>query len=458
MSPFAPLPARHGSRTAGSSGGSGGLLLGVLTFCMSSMGCGSSPKGAPPTDAARADAAADSYTISDVARERTSDARLIDDLSDAGADHGPDGAADLAPADDASAKKDAAPEATGSGAIDAEPDIAPPDVSIEDSADAQAVMAVDGGTDTNRDLRIDGGGAIDTGKETAGEAGASRLVTPTVSGTLYTFTAGTTVFAVDSAIGARIVTYSLAGKNILTTPAAGDSSNYGSTFWTSPQSDWSWPPPSQIDPGPYTGAVRSGVLSLTGATASTLGVAVSKAFSMDADTGDVTIQYGIANKGTKARALAPWEISRVAAGGLTFFPMGEGTPQKGSQDLLKLSIVDGVAWLDYDAKTITSDQKVFADGAEGWIAHVAGDLLLVKAFGDSPAAAAAPSEAEVELYTNAGHTYIEVENQGTYASIPANTTSVWTVRWFLRKLDPSVSVAVGSSELLDVVRGLVRGE
>ncbi|HEX7499431.1 MAG TPA: DUF4380 domain-containing protein, partial [Polyangia bacterium] len=89
--------------------------------------------------------------------------------------------------------------------------------------------------------------------------------------------------------------------------------------------------------------------------------------------------------------------------------------------------------------------------------HVGGDLLLVKAFRDTAAAQAAPGEAEIEIYTDAGHSYIEVENQGAYVSVAPGATSIWTVRWFLRQLDPSVSVQVGSAGLLSLVRGLIKG-
>ncbi len=166
-----------------------------------------------------------------------------------------------------------------------------------------------------------------------------------------------------------------------------DPANFGSTFWSSPQSDWNWPPPPEIDSAPYAASLDGAVLSLSGATAAGLGLAVEKRFSADREAGVVTVVYTLANRGSQARQVAPWEITRVAAGGLTFFPMGEGGPRKGPQDLLSPTIVNGVAWFAYDAAAITADQKLFADGQEGWIAHVDGDLLLVKSFADTPARA-----------------------------------------------------------------------
>ncbi len=286
------------------------------------------------------------------------------------------------------------------------------------------------------------------------EDGSDR-VAPTVEGSVYTFTNGDTVLAVDAGQGGRIVTFSLGGLNSVTAAKSTVDNNWGSTFWTSPQTDWNWPPPAEIDSDPYQASLNGGVLTLTGDTSLKLDLAVTKTFSMDPATGHVTIEYGITNKGSQARSVAPWEITRVAAAGLTFFPMGEGSPTKGKQDLLNLDIKDGVAWFAYDAANIPKEQKVFADGREGWIAHADRGLLLVKAFTEISPSQAAPGEAEISLYTDTGHTYIEVENEGAYQELAANASLTWTVRWFLHKLDDSASVQAGSAELLSTARALV---
>jgi hypothetical protein len=277
-----------------------------------------------------------------------------------------------------------------------------------------------------------------------------------VSGTLFTVTFGDTRFAVDAAKAGRIVSFSLGGKNILTAPKNSEDNNWGSTFWTSPQSDWNWPPPAEIDPGPHVARVAGSTLVVESPVAPNLGLAVRKTFSADPGKGMVTVDYGIANRGTSARKAAPWEISRVATGGLTFFPMGEGKPWKGFQELLPLDLRDGVAWFPAPVIAAANDQKVFADGREGWIAHVMGDLLFVKAFADTGPAQAAPGESEIELYTDPGRTYVEVENQGAFVDLQPGQSSAWPVRWFLRKLDPKLKVAPGSAELLGVVRALLK--
>ena len=278
-------------------------------------------------------------------------------------------------------------------------------------------------------------------------------VVPVAQGSLFSFQLGDTVFAVDAQRGGRIVTFSLGGRNILTGPAI-DPANYGSTFWSSPQSDWGWPPSPEIDSASYAARIDGATLVLQGMPAPILGLAAEKTFSADRQTGVVTVKYTLKNHGGQPRQAAPWEISRVASGGLTFFPMGEGEPRKGMQDLLVPVVRDGVAWFAYDAAAITADQKLFADGREGWIAHVDGERLLVKAFADTNPAQAAPGEGEIEIYANAAHTYVEVENQGAYVTLAPGQTSTWTVRWKLRKLERPAKA--GDAGLLALVRSLVK--
>ena len=85
------------------------------------------------------------------------------------------------------------------------------------------------------------------------------------------------------------------------------------------------------------------------------------------------------------------------------------------------------------------------------------NYLLVKSFADTSPAEAAPGEAEIEIYANAGHTYVEVENQGAYVHLAPGAATAWTVRWMLRKLDLAATPArVGSAPLLEFVRSLVK--
>lgn len=344
------------------------------------------------------------------------------------------------------------------------------DVSFDatnDGADVVGVLIIDAAIpDTNR-LGLDAapmdGGAdvaswnnLDEGSRDAGQDCVDNAVVPLVANGIFTFATSNVSFEVDSTHGARVVTFALGATNVVTTPAS-HPSNYGSTFWPSPQSAWNWPPSAEIDSASYTGAFVDGALTLTSAASASLGLAVSKQFSMDARTGDVLARYSLINQATSAQFFAPWEITRVAPSGIVFFPMGAGGVRKGSQDLLDVSIVSGVAWFAYDASLIANDQKLFADGAEGWIAYANSGLLFIKSFSDISLAQAAPSEAEIEIFANAAHTYVELENQGAYAPIPAGGSSTWSVHWFVRAVPASIAAAVGNAKLVDYVRSIIAG-
>jgi hypothetical protein len=112
----------------------------------------------------------------------------------------------------------------------------------------------------------------------------------------------------------------------------------------------------------------------------------------------------------------------------------------------------GVTWYAYDAAAVTVDSKIFADGAEGWVAHVAADLVFIKKFLDVPPDKIAPNEGDVELYTNDEHTYIEIENQAAYGSIAPGQSVSWKVEWFLRRMPAGVAATAGNAALVQFVR------
>jgi hypothetical protein len=268
----------------------------------------------------------------------------------------------------------------------------------------------------------------------------------------YVLEVGEVALEADPEAGGRITALRFGGRNLLTGPEV-DAGNYGSTFWTSPQSQWEWPPLPEIDSAPYRAAVEGGALVMRGAVSPALGVAVEKHVSADRERRVLTLEYRVLNRGAAATRLAPWEITRVAPGGLTFYPKATGTFPPSN---LTVHDVGGVTWFPYDAGSITGHHKLFADCAEGWIAHVDGDALFVKAFDVVPRAAQAPGEAQIEIYANPAHTYVEIEQQGAYTTIAHGASLIWRVEWIVRRLPAEIPAAVGSEELVAYVRALVR--
>jgi hypothetical protein len=262
-------------------------------------------------------------------------------------------------------------------------------------------------------------------------------------------------FEVDAAVGGRITALRLGGRNLLTGPEV-DPGNYGSTFWTSPQGAWGWPPPPEIDNAPYeVASATADEILLRGPTSPTLGMSVDKHFAVDRAHGAIRQTFTIHNRGAEPVSAAPWQITRVAAGGLTFFPMGTGIFAPSN---LAIREALGVGWYAFDPAEVTGHHKLFADGAEGWLAHVDRDAVLIKTFAAVARSLHAPGEAQSEIYASPAHNYVEVEPQGAYETIAPGAASTWRVSWVVHKLPLDIVVASGSAQLLAYVRGLVAAD
>src|SRR5690606_30993025 len=105
--------------------------------------------------------------------------------------------------------------------------------------------------------------------------------------------------------------------------------------------------------------------------------------------------YTIENQGKKPFSMANWEISRVPGGGLTFFPTGatELTPIA-PHSSLRLHHAFETSFYDHAEFSGRQSLKVHADGTGGYLAHVAGGLLLLKLFEDTLPQDQAPGEGE----------------------------------------------------------------
>ena len=80
---------------------------------------------------------------------------------------------------------------------------------------------------------------------------------------------------IDPAVGGRITSLKFEGKDFLTGKDVNDF-NWGSTFWNSPQSDWNWPPSSELDNKPYSAKVEADELIMTSQPDPKTGLLLSK--------------------------------------------------------------------------------------------------------------------------------------------------------------------------------------
>ena len=202
---------------------------------------------------------------------------------------------------------------------------------------------------------------------------------------------------------------------------------FGSTFWTSPQREWNWPPVQEFDKRPYAvDHYDANHLAITSPVSQRLGLRVSKDFRAEKD-GTFLVTYSIKNEGTAARRVAPWEITRVINDdGIIFFdaPIDSIWPA----DLMTFTNSYGASW--YETDEAPQNRKVNANAA-GWLAYSADGFLLLKQFQNLRPGEAAPGEAEVQVYVNAGKTYIELESQGAYTLLQPGESLQWAVRWHL---------------------------
>lgn len=248
--------------------------------------------------------------------------------------------------------------------------------------------------------------------------------------------------AIDPVGGGRVTSLRLSGVEVLSGPQV-HPSNHGVTLWTSPQSDWGWPPPPEYDDLPYSEAARDEKsVTLVGPLCPRLEVRLVKRFSIDRRDGTILVESQIENAGVAPRAFAPWLVSRVPARGLTFYPTGAswGGP-------LRVERIGGVTWYRHEPDVMTeTGAKSFGDGLEGFVAHVHDGILFVNRFTDLAPELQAPGHGEVEIYGN--NRYVEVEVQGPYATIaPGARTRPWAVRWHLKRLPPEVETDVASTTL-----------
>lgn len=282
----------------------------------------------------------------------------------------------------------------------------------------------------------------------------------TVSGSAddgFEINAGNVTMKVSAKEGGKIISYKYKETEMLSQLRM--QNQYGSTFWTSPQKEWNWPPVTEFDRGAYndeshlckrTFGENTQSLFLTSQIGRKLPFQILKQYAPDPKGKFIRVSYTIINKGDETRKVAPWEISRVVADeeGLIFFdaPVESITPA----NLIPFKGEAGASW--YNFETGAQNRKINADG-KGWLAYAANGLLMIKKFDDLTPSQPAPDEAEIQVYVNQGKTYIELESQGEYKTLAPGEGFTWNVDWYLI---PLKGKAEPSEKLLKLVRKTIK--
>lgn len=255
----------------------------------------------------------------------------------------------------------------------------------------------------------------------------------------YSLQNGQVTMTIDAQRGAKILSFKYGEQEIISQLRRPEA--FGSTFWTSPQKEWYWPPIPEYDKQPYQVENDGKVLRMTSEISARMKYRIRKEFSIDKKDGAFIVTYSIINESDETRKVAPWEVTRVENnGGIIFFdaPVDSIWPA----GLMDFKQAYGAAW--YQPDETSENRKVNADG-KGWLAYCNKGLLLVKRFENITASQPAPGEAETQVYVNRGKAHIELESQGAYTTLKPQEQLTWTVRWYLL---PYQGDPVPSAELL----------
>lgn len=246
---------------------------------------------------------------------------------------------------------------------------------------------------------------------------------------VFTLKNGNITMTINPDKGGKILSLKYQDQEVLSQSRWPES--FGSTFWTSPQKEWNWPPVPEFDKQPYTIQKKEADrLMITSPVSQRLRLRVGKDFQTDKTDGAFVITYSIKNEDKEPRRVAPWEITRVPnADGQILFEAVDSIWPAG---LISFEQANGAVW--YKTDEAPQNRKVNAD-ARGWLAYAADGLLLVKRFQDLKNNEPAPGEAEVQVYVNRGKSYIELESQGAYTLLQPGESLQWTVRWYLMPVD-----------------------
>lgn len=257
-------------------------------------------------------------------------------------------------------------------------------------------------------------------------------------------------------VGGRISSLKYDGHEILATIADLDKiTDWGTVLWSSPQSEWSWPPLDTLDSKPYTLGSSDDRLVLTSGIDKKTGYQFTKTYvPIGNDRIDVT--YRITNHSDQEKNVAPLEVTRLPPSGDLFYPRGDTDPISGIFYPLDVQNIDDLTWYRYDAKKIRNDHhKVMQDGKEGWVAYVDKGYLLVKQFDDNPPAAIATGEREIEIFTHVERIFIEMKQQGAVVALAPGEHLDWTVIWHVKKLPEDLAKNPEPVALANYVRSLL---
>jgi len=249
----------------------------------------------------------------------------------------------------------------------------------------------------------------------------------------YELKVGNVTMVVDAANGARIMSLKYDDQEVLSQNPAPNM--YGSTFWTSPQKEWNWPPVREHDMGKYTVEKKGKKIVMTSELSQKIPLRIQKCFSIDKKHKAIDITYTIINEGTEERKVAPWEVTRVPGEGTISFDAA--VESIWPADLMNFKKVGNEA--SYEIDSADKQRKINANGSaakdgRSYLRYVNNGLQLIKRFPDLKPGEPAPGEDEIQVYVHQNKQYCEIEEQGAYLLLQPGEKLEWKVSWELSKV------------------------
>ncbi|TXF87631.1 hypothetical protein FUA23_18190 [Neolewinella aurantiaca] len=248
----------------------------------------------------------------------------------------------------------------------------------------------------------------------------------------YTMTRGRISITVEPALGGRISSLIYNGKEILKTTRDNDNLQWGSTVWTSPQSDWNWPPPAAFDSEPYTlTELSEHRIMMEGPRDSTTSLRMRKRIVLGPDS-DIGLTYWVTNEGVSGRNVALWENTRLPYEGTFEFVADTVWTQR---DSVEFDFRDSVRIVTLDERH-TAEGKLFANMPTGEAVYQNNGLKLTKYTVVKDLYRTPPGEAPLEIYLAPEHKFFEFELVGDYRNIGPGESNNVRLKW---KLEESAS-------------------
>lgn len=286
----------------------------------------------------------------------------------------------------------------------------------------------------------------------------------------------TITFECIAGSGGRITQLKFNGENLMVESESGPSKVWGTSFWTSPQSTWGWPPPDAFDTDTYEAEVDEAgkTVTLKGPVVKKLGVRIVKRYTADEASGGIFTEYGLEAPSAvdfNGTSLAGWEITRLKPVGMLAFK-ADG-PIEGFEPQFSLLPTDeesGYYWYNLSVplpkegklRESPTDPK---DGPASlsYVKPGCGDepgAVLVKSFPLVSESEVAPGEGLIEIYSypeeDGTQVYTEMESQGRYEEVTHSQPYKWRNWWGVRRLPCGMACGpeIPYKKLIKIIEGM----